>query len=127
HPHGPRGGGRPGPRGRRRRGRIHQVDQRRHRHPRGTLMRGRSTLGALGTVALLALSACGAGSGTGDGGGTVTLEVAAAASLTSSFEEIAKAHEEEHEDVSIELQLAGSSDLATQIENGADPDVFASA
>jgi len=90
-------------------------------------MRGRSTLGALGTVALLALSACGAGSGTGDGGGTVTLEVAAAASLTSSFEEIAKAHEEEHEDVSIELQLAGSSDLATQIENGADPDVFASA
>lgn len=85
----------------------------------------------LTAIAALALSACGSsdsGSGGGDGDEeTVTLDVAAAASLTDSFEEIKKGFEEENDGVKVELQFAGSSDLATQIENGADLDVFASA
>lgn len=80
----------------------------------------------LTAVAALALGACGSSDGD-SGDGTTTLRVAAAASLTDSFEEIAEAYEAEHDDVTIELQFAGSSDLATQIENGAELDVFASA
>lgn len=78
------------------------------------------------TALALALSACGSGPGSGDDGST-TLRVAAAASLTTSFEEIATAFEAEHEGVDVELQFAGSSDLASQITNGAQLDVFASA
>ena len=77
----------------------------------------------------LALAACGSDSGDGSGGegGTTTLHVAAAASLTEAFEEIATDFEAEHEGVEVEYQFAGSSDLATQIEGGAQIDVFASA
>ncbi|WP_205353203.1 molybdate ABC transporter substrate-binding protein [Janibacter anophelis] len=76
----------------------------------------------------LALAACGSGSGSGsDDGGTTTLRVAAAASLTASFEEIATDFEAANEGVELEFQFAGSSDLATQISNGAELDVFASA
>lgn len=56
-----------------------------------------------------------------------TLRVGAAASLTDSFEQIADTFEAENRGVSVELQFAGSSDLAAQIKGGADFDVFASA
>lgn len=83
------------------------------------------------TVAALALALAACGSDSGDGsdgeGGTTTLHVAAAASLTEAFEEIATDFEAEHEGVEVEYQFAGSSDLATQIEGGAQIDVFASA
>lgn len=80
-------------------------------------------------LAALALSACGSSDSDSGGGDdeTVTLNVAAAASLTDSFEEIAEDFEAENDGVELEFQFAGSSDLATQIENGADLDVFASA
>ena len=78
------------------------------------------------TAAVLALAACG-GSDAGTGDGDTTLRVAAAASLTDSFEDIAKTYEKEHDGVEVELQFAGSSDLASQIEGGSDVDVFASA
>ena len=80
-------------------------------------------------VLALALAACGSddsSAGSSDGGET-TLHVAAAASLTDAFEELKTDFEAEHEDVTIEYQFAGSSDLATQIDNGAQIDVFASA
>ena len=77
------------------------------------------------TALALTLAACGSGTDSGDG--STTLHVAAAASLTSSFEEIATAYEAEHDGVKVDLQFAGSSDLATQITNGAQIDVFASA
>lgn len=77
-------------------------------------------------VLAVALGACGS-STTNSDEETTTLRVAAAASLTDSFEALEKSFEEEHEDVEVELQLAGSSDLATQVESGADIDVFASA
>lgn len=83
----------------------------------------------LAAVAALALAGCGSSdSGSGDDGDEdVMLNVAAAASLTESFEELGKDFEAENDGVSVEFQFAGSSDLATQIENGADLDVFASA
>nr|WP_062211963.1 molybdate ABC transporter substrate-binding protein [Demequina oxidasica] len=57
--------------------------------------------------------------------GTVT--VFAAASLTDTFTQIADAFEAEHPGVTVALSFGGSSDLATQIVEGAPADVFASA
>lgn len=72
----------------------------------------------------LPLAAC---SSDGDGSEDTTLTVYAAASLTAAFEDIAEAFESEHEGVDVELSLGGSSDLVTQIQEGAAADVFASA
>ncbi len=58
---------------------------------------------------------------------TDELVVFAAASLTSSFREIETAFETAHPDISVTLNLAGSSQLATQIADGAPADVFAAA
>jgi molybdate transport system substrate-binding protein len=55
------------------------------------------------------------------------LTVLAAASLTDTFTELAKRFEAEHDGVVVRLNLGGSSDLATQITEGAPADVFASA
>lgn len=55
------------------------------------------------------------------------LTVYAAASLTSSFTELAERFEAANEGVTVELSLAGSSDLVAQIISGAPADVFASA
>ena len=57
--------------------------------------------------------------------GTVT--VFAAASLTATFTELAAAFEAEHPGTTVSLNFAGSSDLVTQITEGAPADVFASA
>jgi len=56
-----------------------------------------------------------------------TVSVFAAASLTDVFEDIAEAFEAEHPGLALEFNFAGSSALATQIEEGAPADVFASA
>jgi molybdate transport system substrate-binding protein len=53
--------------------------------------------------------------------------VFAAASLRETFEAIAKSFEVAHPGSHVVLQLAGSQELRTQIENGAKADVFASA
>jgi len=53
--------------------------------------------------------------------------VFAAASLKEVFERLAEDFEAEHPGVHVALQLAGSQELRTQIENGAKADVFASA
>lgn len=83
----------------------------------------------LSLALLLPLAACGSDSddgGGGDSGGT-TLTVYAAASLTDTFSEIADEFEKEHDGVSVETSFGGSSDLVTQIKEGAPADVFASA
>ena len=69
----------------------------------------------------LPLTACG-----GDEEET-TLTVYAAASLTSGFEQIGEEFEADHDGVRVEFSFAGSSDLVTQIQEGAPADVFASA
>lgn len=56
-----------------------------------------------------------------------TLTVFAAASLTDAFTAIGAAFEQQHADVEVVFQFAGSSDLAAQLVEGAPADVFASA
>lgn len=73
---------------------------------------------------VLPLAACG---GDDDSGSDTTLTVYAAASLTATFQQIAKDFEAEHDGVDVKLNFQGSSDLVTQIQNGAPADVFASA
>ena len=63
--------------------------------------------------------------GANSSGGTLT--VFAAASLKTSITELAKMFEAQHPGTTVTLSFAGSSDLATQINQGAPADVFASA
>ena len=56
-----------------------------------------------------------------------TVDVYAASSLTEVFTSLAGAYEDDHPNVDIRLTFAGSSDLASQINEGAPADVFASA
>lgn len=70
-------------------------------------------------------SAAPAGGGGAAGEGSLT--VFAAASLKSSFTELADAFEAQHPGTEVTVSFAGSSDLATQISQGAPADVFASA
>lgn len=56
-----------------------------------------------------------------------TLTVFAAASLRASFTEIAQRFQRDHPGMSVEFSFAGSSDLVTQLTQGAYADVFASA
>ncbi|KFF58875.1 molybdate-binding protein [Cryobacterium sp. MLB-32] len=87
-------------------------------------MTGRRALAAVAAVGLLlGLTACAPAAP--DQGEQIT--VFAAASLTASFTEIAAAYEAEHPGSTIALNFAGSSDLVTQITEGAPADVFASA
>lgn len=63
----------------------------------------------------------------GPGPVTGPIVVSAASSLTEAFEELAAEFERLHPGVRVELNLGGSSTLATQVLNGAPVDVFASA
>ena len=58
---------------------------------------------------------------------STSVMVFAAASLTASFSEIETAFEASHPDIDVVLVVAASSELATQIVEGAPADVFASA
>jgi molybdate transport system substrate-binding protein len=84
-------------------------------------MRIRSLVAA---VALLALSACG-DSSSADAAAGVT--VFAAASLTESFTQIGEDFEAAHPGTKVTFNFAGSSQLATQINEGAPAGVFAAA
>ncbi|MCQ9368811.1 molybdate ABC transporter substrate-binding protein [Brevibacterium sp. 50QC2O2] len=92
---------------------------------------GKRTAGLLAGLAAagLLLSACGQGtSDAKDGNGEEkTLTVFAAASLTQTFDELGKTFEGEHPGVKVRFSYAGSSELVTQIQEGAPADVFASA
>ena len=69
--------------------------------------------------------ACGSDDDTEAAGGEIT--VFAAASLTAAFEEIGAAFMAEYPDADVTFNFAASSELATQIIEGAPADVFASA
>ncbi|MCD5419560.1 molybdate ABC transporter substrate-binding protein [Rhodococcus pyridinivorans] len=78
---------------------------------------------ALAVLAVAAaLTSCGSG-----GEGSEVLTVYAAASLRAPFTEIAERFEQTNPGVTVEFSFAGSSDLETQLEQGAPADVFASA
>lgn len=82
-------------------------------------------IGRVPAVVLSVLLVAGCG---GDGGdGTSTLTVFAAASLTDAFTEIATDFEDANPGVQVRLSFGPSDGLATQIQEGAPADVFASA
>lgn len=97
------------------------------------------TRALLTVVALLALAGCGSGDGGTDGGSdgvaggspgagpTGEVSVFAAASLTGAFEQLGKDFEAANPGTTVVFTFAGSSLLATQINEGAPADVFASA
>ncbi|WP_323742812.1 MULTISPECIES: molybdate ABC transporter substrate-binding protein [unclassified Rathayibacter] len=88
----------------------------------------RSLTLALPAALLVALAGCASTDPTATASGSAgSITVFAAASLTSTFTEIAADFERENPGASVQLSFAGSSDLATQIVNGAPADVFASA
>ena len=68
-----------------------------------------------------------AGCGGGEAAGPQELTVFAAASLTDAFHELANTFEAENEGVEVLINFAGSSQLAAQLREGVDADVFASA
>jgi molybdate transport system substrate-binding protein len=57
----------------------------------------------------------------------VTLTVMAAASLTAPFEQLGAQFEADHPGVTVQFNIAGSQQLAQQLAQGAQADVFASA
>lgn len=97
--------------------------------------RGPLAFAVLAATAAVALAACsGSAEGAPSGGGTSsgpalegTITVFAAASLKTTFTELAERFEDAHPGVTVELTFAGSSDLVTQLVEGAPVDVFASA
>ncbi|HXH35922.1 MAG TPA: molybdate ABC transporter substrate-binding protein [Plantibacter sp.] len=89
---------------------------------------------ALGVAVLLGTAACSSGTPATEPSTTApadtlsgSITVYAAASLKTTFTQLASAFEEEHPGTAVELTFAGSSDLVTQLTNGAPGDVFASA
>src|SRR5829696_6744462 len=60
-------------------------------------------------------------------GSSGTLTVLAASSLTDAFGELATMFQEQHPDIKVRTSFGGSSELLTQIEQGAPADIFASA
>jgi molybdate transport system substrate-binding protein len=93
-------------------------------------------LGAVAVVGAVALAGCGGTSpapaappGVSSGAGQVTgsLTVLAAASLTESFTTLGHQFEAAHPGTKVSFSFGASSDLATQIIQGAPADVFAAA
>lgn len=87
-------------------------------------------------VGSLAMSGCGsrtapeagtAAPAAGSESAAVQLHVLAAASLRKSFTEIGKSFESTHAGTTVEFTFAGSSDLVTQLTQGAPADVLATA
>jgi molybdate transport system substrate-binding protein len=89
----------------------------------------RPTLLIAGIVFFLASCDDGNGAGNPDDGRNPNgnLTIFAAASLTDAFEEMRGGFEVEHPQLSLTFNFAGSSALRTQLEEGAQADVFASA
>ena len=93
------------------------------------MLRTRTRLAAVLATAALLLAACG---GDDSGGGSVAtapseLKVFAAASLTAAFTELGKQYAAANGGDKVTFNFAGSQALATQIQQGAPADVFASA
>lgn len=63
----------------------------------------------------------------GEQGSSGTLTVLAASSLTDAFGELAVTFQEQNPDTKVRTSFGGSSELLTQMEQGAPADVFASA
>jgi molybdate transport system substrate-binding protein len=94
------------------------------------MLRTRTRLTVALTVAALALGACGGDDGSGGGSGGQSpseIKVFAAASLTAAFNELGPQFSAANGGTKVTFNFAGSQALATQIQQGAPADVFASA
>ena len=95
------------------------------------MLRTRTRLAVMLAVAALALAGCGGGDD--DSGGSSgaaapgEIKVFAAASLTAAFTDIGEQDTAANGDTKVTFNFAGSQALATQIQQGAPADVFASA
>ena len=78
-------------------------------------------------LALLPLACGGGGSTSGGSSLSGTIQVFAAASLTDAFKQLGTDFQKAHPGVTVTFNFAGSPTLVTQIEQGAQADVFASA
>ena len=77
-------------------------------------------------AAAFLVAACG-GAATPSSARPVTINVFAAASLTDSFKALGDTFHRQHANVTVQFNFAGTPTLVTQIEQGAQADVFASA
>ena len=95
------------------------------------MLRSRFRLAAVLTVAALVLAACGGGGddsgGSSGSGSSNEIKVFAAASLTAAFTKIGEDFTAANGGTKVTFNFAGSQALATQIQQSAPADVFASA
>jgi molybdate transport system substrate-binding protein len=94
------------------------------------MLRSRIRLTAVLAVAALALAACGGDDDSGGSSGAASaseIKVFAAASLTAAFTKLGEDFTAANGGTRVLLNLAGSQALATQIQQAAPADVFASA
>jgi molybdate transport system substrate-binding protein len=92
------------------------------------MLRSRIRLAAAMAVAALALAACGDGTTSGGSSGSANeIKVFAAASLTAAFTELGQQYTSANGGTKVTFNFAGSQALATQIQQAAPADVFASA
>lgn len=87
---------------------------------------------AVGAAALLLAAGCGSGGPSNETSATPTpdantVTVYAAASLKNTFTTIGQEFESQHAGTKVVFSFGGSSDLVTQLQQGAPADVFASA
>ena len=78
-------------------------------------------------VVAFVASACGGTGGSTSTQLTGTLNVFAAASLTDSFKALGASFQQAQTGLTVKFNFAGTPTLVTQIEQGADADVFAAA
>nr|WP_325256853.1 molybdate ABC transporter substrate-binding protein [uncultured Oscillibacter sp.] len=81
----------------------------------------------LALVLALSLTACGGSSGAQTAAQDVELIVFAAASMQETFTEIGENYQNEHPNVTLTFNFDSSGTLKTQIQEGADCDIFVSA
>ncbi|WP_188127341.1 molybdate ABC transporter substrate-binding protein [Actinoplanes lobatus] len=86
-----------------------------------------ATAAGLAVLLTFGLAGCGDSGDTKEEGETGAVTVFAAASLTESFTTLGKQFEAAHPGSKVTFNFGGSSGLATQINEGAPADVFASA
>ena len=94
------------------------------------MLRTRFRLAAVLAVAALVLAGCGGGdddSGGSSGASPSEIKVFAAASLTAAFTKIGEQYSSANGGTKVTFNFAGSQALATQIQQAAPADVFASA
>ena len=90
------------------------------------MLSSRIRLAAVLAATALVLAACGGGDDAGGSSGASEIKVFAAASLTAAFNELGLQYTAA-EGTKVTFNFAGSQALATQIQQGAPADVFASA